>query len=215
MNHLEYLAGYGTSGDFGRFRAARPLECQRGERVVVQSHRGLELAQVLRPASPRHAQFLPNTSVGRLLRLASVEDERTARQMRERGQHLFARARERVTELGLPLEVLDTEVLLDGQHGVIHHLRWDDCDIRPLVSSLSREFDLHVILADLTRGRASAEPEHEEDEEHGCGSCSSGSCGSGGCGSGGCGSCGSAKPEEVRAHFAELREQMERRVPLL
>ena len=46
--------------------------------------------------------------------------------------------------------------------------------------------------------------------------CGAGGCGSGGCGAGGCGSCGSAKPEEVKAYFADLRRQMEvtHRVPL-
>src|SRR5207248_1796316 len=78
MDGLEYLLGYGLRGDFGRFRAARPLACRRGDRAVVRSHRGLELAEVLCPARPGHAAFLPNTSVGELLRLAAPEDEAAA-----------------------------------------------------------------------------------------------------------------------------------------
>ena len=69
MNAVEYLLSYGLAGDFGRFRAPGPLECRRGARAVVRSHRGLEIAEVLRAATPRHAHFLPNTSVGQLLRL--------------------------------------------------------------------------------------------------------------------------------------------------
>ena len=63
MDHLEYLLRYGLAGDFGRFRAARPLALRRGDRAVVRSHRGLELAEVLREAAPGHAPFLPNTTV--------------------------------------------------------------------------------------------------------------------------------------------------------
>ena len=202
----EYLIGYGLLGDFGRFRTARPLHCERGDAVVVLSVRGLELGHVLCPATPRHAHFLPNTTVGTLLRPATPEDDRAAERLSERGRDVFEEARRRAEELGLPLEIIDAEVLL-GEHAVLHFVRWDECDLRELVSGLSRQFSLHVLLEDLTRPAVPVSAE----AEHGCGSC-----GSGGCGSGGCESCGS-KTEDARVHFAELREQMVRhnRTPLL
>jgi hypothetical protein len=200
MDTLEYLLSYGQRGDFGRFRAARPLACRRGDRAVVRSHRGLELAEVLCPARPGHATFLPNTSVGELLRLATPADEESAARMRTRGQELFGRAAALAAALGLPLEVLDAEVLLDGRHADLHHLRWADCDVRPLVSALSREFDLYLTLTDLSGPAAAAQ---------GCGreGCGGGNCGS--CGSGGCATCGSSAGD-VQAYFAELRERMAR-----
>ncbi len=213
MDHREYLLGYGLLGDFGRFRAVRPLVCRRGDRAVARSHRGLEMAEVLRVASPGHAHFLPNTTVGQLLRLATADDERQAESMRERGRHLFERGRRLAEELDLPIELLDVEILLDGEHGVLHQLRWEECDVRPFVSTLSREFALHVLLQDLSGSRAAAD---REEEEHGCGKegCGSGGCGSCGAG-GGCGTCGTAKPDEVQTYFAGLREQMEQRTSLL
>jgi hypothetical protein len=205
MDGVEYLLGYGLRGDFGRFRAARPLACRRGDRAVVRSHRGLELAEVLCPARPGHAAFLPNTSVGQLLRLAAPEDEAAAEKMRGRARELFGRAADLAAELGLPLEVLDAEVLLDGRHADLHHLRWAECDVRPFVSTLSREFDLYLTLTDLSAPR-----EAEEPAEHGCGreGCGGGNCGS--CGSdGGCATCG-VSGGDVQAYFAELRERMAR-----
>jgi hypothetical protein len=204
---LEYLLRYGQQGDFGRFRPVRPLACRRGDRAVVRSPRGLEIAEVLRAAAPGHAVFLPNTTVGQLLRLVTPEDERAAARRLEQGRHLFDRATRLAAATGLPLEVIDAEVLLDGEHAVLHHLRWEACDVRPFVSTLSREFELQLTLADLTRTRAAPAAA----EEAGCGRCGS----QGGCGSCGsqdsCGSCGSASPQEVQAYFAGLREQMERR----
>jgi hypothetical protein len=215
MDECEYLLSYGLLGDFGRFRAARPLACRRGDRAVVRSHRGLELARVLRPAAPAHARFLPNTTVGQLLRLAGPEDEAAAARMAQRGGALLARGVALAGELGLPLELLDAEALLDGEHAVLHYLRWADADVRPFVSALSRAFEVHITLQDLTRSGAGAAP--EEEAEHGCGreGCGGGACGSCGTG-GGCGSCGAARPEETQAYFAGLREQLERRrTPLL
>jgi cell fate regulator YaaT (PSP1 superfamily) len=203
---VEYLVGYGLQGEFGRFRPVRPVVCRRGDRVVVRSPRGLEIGAVLREATARHAHFLPNTTLGQLLRRLTPEDEQQQCTQQRRGQQLLERAARLAEEFGLPLEVLDAEVLLDGAHAVLHHLRWQDCDMRPFVSTLSREFEVHLALADLTG------PQPEED--HGCGSCGSGGCGS--CGSkGGCGSCGSARPADMQAYFAELRQKMERRRTLL
>jgi hypothetical protein len=210
MNELEYLLSYGQLGDFGRFRAVRPLACRRGDKAVVRSHRGLELAEVLQPATSRHAHFLPNTTVGQLLRLAGADDEATAARMAARGRVLLARGVGLIGELRLALDLLDVEVLLDGEHAVLHCLKSGDDDVRPLVSTLSREFALHIVLQDLTQKSTT-------EEDHGCGreGCGGGNCGS--CGSGGgCSTCGAAKPEEVTAYFAGLRTQMEQsRVPLL
>jgi hypothetical protein len=131
---------------------------------------------------------------------------------------VFARAVQLSQLLALPLEVVDAEVLFDGEHGVLHLLRWEDCDVRPFVSTLARETQLHVALADLTSPMATL---HEAEEEHqgcgreGCGSEKGGSCSSCGTG-GGCGTCGVHKPEEVQTYFAGLREQMDsRRTTLL
>jgi cell fate regulator YaaT (PSP1 superfamily) len=209
MPAQEYLVSFGLTGEFGRFRATRPLELHRGDRVVVRSARGVELAEVLREATSRHAHFLPNTSMGQLLRRATADDEATERALRGRSQQLYERGRQLATDLQLPLELLDVEVLLDGEHAVLHYLQAGEADVRPFVSTLSREFSLYVTLVDLSQTH------HEEEEAHGCGrpGCGRGSDGNcGTCGSGGgCSTCGSAKPHEVAAHFAELREQMERR----
>lgn len=215
MGDLEFLVGYGLVGEFGRFRSTRPLACRRGDRVVVRTHRGVEAGAVLRPAAPAHAQFLPNTTVGQLLRPFGADDERTATRLLGRAAEVQDRATQLATELDLPLELLDVEMLLDGEHAVLHHLRWAECDPRPFVSTLSREFALHVLLTDLTNAGSAAMHEDAE-EEHSCGSCGSSGDGCGSCGSGGgCGSCATARPPVDAAHFAGLREQMERqRTPL-
>jgi PSP1 C-terminal conserved region len=216
MLSQDYLVGYGLSGDFGRFRSRSPLELRRGRRVVVRTPRGTELGQILRPANERVARWLPNTSVGELLRLTTAEDEAQARRLAVRSGELLARGGALVEELTLPLALLDAEILLDGKSAVLHNVRWQECDVRELVRPLSSEFDLVIALCDLGTPAPEAHEDHEDHEDHGCGSCGSGG-GCGSCSSGGCGSCGESEstPDDVRAHFAELRERMERRVTLL
>jgi cell fate regulator YaaT (PSP1 superfamily) len=207
MQHAEYLVGYGVTGDFGRFRADAALSLPRGSRVVIRGERGLELGQVLRRATDRTARFLGSGSVGELLRPAGPDDEEQSRRMQQRGAKLLRRGGEQIEQLGIPVALLDVEVLLTGTHAVLHVVRWGECDLRELVRPLSVEFELSISLIEV------GAPAQPHKEAHGCGSCGSGGCGSG---SGGCGSgCGVARPEEVSAYFAGLREKMERRVPLL
>jgi hypothetical protein len=215
MTDQEYLLSYGALGDFGRFRPVTPLTCRRGQRAVVRSPRGLEVATVLGEARPGHAHFLPNTGVGQLLRLATPADEQAVRGRRDEARRLFDEARALAAASGLPLEVLDAEVLLDGEHALVHHLRWADFDPRPFVSGLSRTFDCHVTLLDLTRPGTPAPDEEAHDHgcgRPGCGSASGGGCGtSGGCGSGGgCSTCGLKNIPDLKRYFAGLREQMAR-----
>jgi cell fate regulator YaaT (PSP1 superfamily) len=211
----EYLLSYGTVGDFGRFRPQRPLDCRRGDRAVVRSHRGLELATVLCETAPGHALFLPNTSVGEFLRLAGAEDEAAATRLRRRGQSLLDQARALAIEQLLPLEILDVEILLDDLHAVVQYVGWADFDPRPFVSRLSTQFELQIALQDLSA------PSKPPEDDIGCGKPDCGKTEGGGCSTcgtgGGCSTCGSAKPEEVQTYFAGLREKMSAapRTPLL
>lgn len=212
MSCPEYLLNYGALGDFGRFYPVVPLVCRRGQRAVVRSPRGVELATVLGEARPGHAAFLPNTTVGQLLRLATREDEEAARVRLREGERLIEAARSLAAELGLPLEVIDAEVLLDGEHAIVHVVRWADFDPRPFVSGLSRRFEVHLALEDLTAsvGRPAEEPEHAGG---GCGRPGCGQeSGGGGCGtSGGCSTCGIDKVADIRAYFARLRAEKDQK----
>jgi hypothetical protein len=211
----EFLVSYGSLGDFGRFRPVTPLECGRGDRAVVRSRRGLELGRVLCEATPGHARHLPNTTVGQLVRLARPDDLAAAAGLAERARQFVGEARELAQTMGMAFEVMDVELLLDEQHGVIHLLGLDGVDPRPFVSTLSRRHELHVSLLDL------AGSGQEEEAETGCGREDCGKGEGGGCSScgtgGGCSSCGSGDAGAVESHLAELRDQMEAagRKPLL
>jgi hypothetical protein len=190
MGDPEYLLSYGNAGDFGRFRCAPALACERGERMVVRSPRGQELGVIMRSANTGHSRLLADEFVGQILRLATEGDLQLAQRMQERSQKLFEDGRRLVCELDLPMEILDVEVLLDGRQALVHYLRWADCDPRPLMDPLSQHYRLLITLHDL------ALPKTEEAEEHP----ESSSCGTGGCGAGGCGSCGGGNCASCVSH---------------
>jgi len=204
----EYLVHHGCAGHLGRFRSAGPGTFGRGDAVVIGSRRGIELGEVLCPSSPDGA-VLPDPFVGELLRAANSDDLADASRRRESGRRLFDDATRRADVLGLPLAVLDVEILLDGKQALLHAVRFGPGDEASLLADLGARHDLIVRLYDVA-----AEPVAEEaEDEHGCGSCGEGGCGDGGCGDSGngCGSCSAGGAAELAAYFSELRDQMEQR----
>jgi hypothetical protein len=208
-----YLVQYGKSGFVGRFRPADAEPHARGERVVVRSRRGLELGTVL--CEPADRFDAPDD--GDLVRRAA-DDE--AGPGEARASELLAAAQARAGELGLPLAIVDAEILLDGS-AVLHGLPWAECDATALFEELSARFGGPVRLLDLSRGPvANDEPAHGCGKP-GCGSESGGcsSCGTGGgCSTGSCSRGSAASADDLTAYFRDLRAKMEqhvnRRTPL-
>jgi hypothetical protein len=215
MSGREYLVHHGCAGHLGRFRASDGAALDRGAAVVVRSRRGLELGEVLCPADPDRLA-LPDPFVGDLLRPATPADLAAADRHRQFGQRLFDECTRLADALGLPLALVDVEIILDGKQAVVHAIRLAACDEGPLLAALGERHDLVVRLYDLA-----GEPAAAEHDDHSCGSCGSGGCGSDGCGScgtgGGCGSCSAGAAKELVSYFAGLRAQMEQqsRVSLL
>ena len=215
----EYLVGYGNAGAFGRFRPKTHLVFRRGDLVVVQTHRGLEIGTVLCQAQAGHARHLPNTSVGQLVRRASLDDQQARQMFRAREFDILGKARRLVDEQQLPIEIMDVEVLLDGQHAALLYLERHSWDARPLVSTLSKEHQLHILLEGLSRQDKELSEEELPEAEHGCGRPNCGQSEGGGCSTcgsgGGCSTCGSSSEKDVQEYFSELREKMHERTSLI
>ena len=105
-------------------------------------------------------------------------------------EELIAHCRRSLAGYKIPrrVEILDAEILLAGRQGVLHHLRWEECDPRHLMDRLSQRYHVLVTLHDLALAATKTEEEHAEGtgcglpgchagQEGGCGSCSSGGCG--------------------------------------
>ena len=124
------------------------------------------------------------------------------------GQMLFTEGRRVAGDLGIALEVIDVEVMLDGKQAIIQHLSPEGINATPLVEELARHHHIDILLENL----ASAPPAAEEAQGCGkpdCGRANGSSCSD--CGSGGgCSSCGAGKVD-MRAYFSHLRTKMEAR----
>lgn len=216
--HEFFLVNHGKSGVLGSFGAQVPLAPRRGDRVLVQSQRGLEVGTVLGPASVRQARLLGSQSSGVLLRQLLPDDASVLHTLHKREQELIAKGTALAEVLAPTLVVLDAELFFDGRHALMQILCASDLDVDALVRRLQNEFDLEIKLENLA---AMGEGE-SGDHPHEGGGCGKPDCGKseGGCSTcstgGGCSSCGSGGIE-IKNYFAHLREGMasRQRTPLL
>jgi hypothetical protein len=197
----QFVVSFGKNGALGVFNAPAPLVLRRGERVVLQTPRGLEVGSVLCPASIRQARLLGAVTTGALLRPLSADDAARLPALEQVGQQLYEAARRQVPA---GAEILDVELLLDGQQAILHFVG-DAPNLDEFARTLEQHFALHVRLENLVQPAGAAEEHGGCDkpdcgrEAGGCTTCSTG---------GGCSSCGSSKVD-LRDYFAHLRGKLE------
>ena len=187
-----YLIRYGVARSIAPFAAeiaGEPLE--RGQAVVVRTHRGTELGEILGEAPATMVAEAPPERVAPLLRVASDGDIlRAELAAGQRSAHF--EACQTVFREGIwPLELIDAEPLLDEGRTVLHYLGPHRLDAAGLVAIFRDRCGLDIVLEpvglDIDEDLLANGPEEENadhSDDHGCGSCGSKS--------GGCGSCGSA-----------------------
>ena len=183
-----YLIRYGLARAVARFAvdpdeatlslAEGPLD--RGIQVVVRTHRGVELGEVLGEAP---VAFEAEGPVAPLLRVASLDDLEQARAAGKRRAADFEACQAVFGEGIWPLELIDAEPLLDEGRTVLHYLGPHRRDAAGLVAIFRDRCGLDIVLEPVGPDIADEEVEAEVEpaaDDHSCGSCGSGS---GGCGS--------------------------------
>lgn len=204
-DETQFLVSHGKSGVIGVFTGATPESYVRGQSVIVQTSRGVELGTVLGPASIRQARIFGAASSGLLMRRRDEQDEARCAELRDLEQQIFEQA-----QSWAAFDILDVDLFFDGQHAIVQFVGAGG-DTEPLALALEQHFRLTIHLENLAPVPDSHEHHHCDKPDcgrdaGGCSSCSTG---------GGCSSCGSSKVD-LREYFAHLRTQMEvgRRIPL-
>jgi hypothetical protein len=195
---LAYLIRYGLMGHIGRFRApAESSGCfHRGQVVVIESNRGLELGEVLTPCDDRcfpdlvgeaesreRNQSVENGGAGwpSVRRAAGSEDILRAHQLNELRPGRFSMYQRTLEDDGWPWELLDVETLLDGETIVLLYLGPHELDAAALRARFRVVCNVEVLLEPVGID-VSGDQSGAGYAQDGCGS----GCGSGGCAGGGC-----------------------------
>ena len=141
-----YLIRYGVMGYVGRFRVAPecggPLD--RGQTVVIQSERGVELGEVLVPLDEAGAARAADRQ--HIIRPAGPEDLDRSRRAEASRADRFATCRRVLEEEGWPWDLIDVEPLLEDGATVIQYLGPHHIDVAAIRARFRMTCDLDVVL---------------------------------------------------------------------
>jgi cell fate regulator YaaT (PSP1 superfamily) len=123
-------------------------ELQRGEKCVVESDDGLEIATVVVPPHPvdianDHHALKP------VLRRATIEDLECAEGYRQRAKEALTLCRERVFESGLVMKPISVDFTLDGQKAIFYFTADERVDFRSLVRYLAGRLKTRIEMRQI------------------------------------------------------------------
>lgn len=115
---------YGNIPEVARFHASNVDELTQGNHVVVRTHRGVELGELLEVKATSHidADLSELDEKFELLRIANSEDFARANERKQQAQADYPAWRSRIDEWQLSLVLIDAEWTLDGEKLILYVL---------------------------------------------------------------------------------------------
>ena len=123
------LVRYGAIPEVARAFAEGADALRRGDRVVVSTHRGLQIATVLEQLSPSNNVEAQDAGSFPVVRALTADDKKTAERLAAECEREFDAWCERIRGWKLQLELIDLERTLDGSKLILYVLnsRGPDC----------------------------------------------------------------------------------------
>lgn len=146
---MAYVIRYGKMRFLGEYAGPRDQEFHRGQRVVIRSDRGTELAEVLCPATPQTSQYLENPTRGEIVRTATGEDLEQEPGLHSAQQEAFATCQELIHRRRLQMDLVDVEVILGRERIVFYYLAEKRVDFRELVKDLARALRTRIEMRQI------------------------------------------------------------------
>jgi cell fate regulator YaaT (PSP1 superfamily) len=144
-----YVVRYGRMRFLGECKGLPEQDHPRGQRVVVRSDRGVELGEVLCPASERTARFMPDPPRGEILRPATAEDQDHDARLAVDRQPVFATCLELIARRRLQMDLVDVEIIHGRERIVFYYLAEKRVDFRELVKDLARALRTRIEMRQL------------------------------------------------------------------
>ena len=143
-----YITRHGAMRFLGEYEANEAV-FRRGQAVVVRSERGLELGEVLCPATPESVKLIPEATRGQIVRAMTDADHTEAERIRQSEQRELDKCKEFVAQRSLQMEPVDVEHLFGGERIVFYFLAEKRVDFRELVKDLAREFRTRIEMRQI------------------------------------------------------------------
>ncbi|MDA7951539.1 MAG: signal peptidase [Pirellulaceae bacterium] len=145
----KYIARFGSMRMVGVFSAKGKNLCHRGDKVVVQTDRGMEVGEILTEATERSLSFLESPVSGTIMRETTESDFSQADHQRSRLRDDLTTCEEYIKRLQLNMTLVDIEHILGGERVVIYYLAEQRVDFRELVKLLASEFQTRIEMRQI------------------------------------------------------------------
>jgi cell fate regulator YaaT (PSP1 superfamily) len=144
-----YIARHGAMRFLGEYEAVGEASYERGQAVIVRSERGLEIGEVLCPATAQAVLLISEPTRGQIVRVMSEDDCSQAQRLRQAELQEFQRCNEFIRERSMQMELVDVEHLFGGERVVFYFLAEKRVDFRELVKDLAREFRTRIEMRQI------------------------------------------------------------------
>ncbi|MGN0961692.1 MAG: stage 0 sporulation family protein [Christensenellales bacterium] len=126
------------------FACDTDIELNSGDKVVVESIRGLELATIS-PLSKDENQ----EEVKSILRKATNEDLKKAEELKNGAPRIIKITNELIAKYKLEMKLVDVSFTIDGSKVIINYICEDRVDFRELVKDLASQLKLRIELRQI------------------------------------------------------------------
>jgi cell fate regulator YaaT (PSP1 superfamily) len=145
----QYIARHGAMRLLGEFEASEGAAYGRGEEVVLQTERGLELGDVLCESNPRAVQLIAEPTHGRIVRGLTEDDREQRTRVRQNELNDFETGQRVIAQKSLAMELVDVERLFGGERVVFYFLAEKRVDFRELVKELARTLRTRIEMRQI------------------------------------------------------------------
>lgn len=145
-----YVVRYGNTRIVGEFAARGLGMLPRGASVIIRSDRGAEWGTVLCPATEQTRTYLGGKfEHGRVLRIATPEDEVQRDRVADLERDEFAACRDLVKERNLQMQLVDVEHIFGGERLVFYYVAEQRIDFRELVKALAKTLQIRIEMRQM------------------------------------------------------------------
>ncbi|MBL8761842.1 MAG: hypothetical protein JNL50_11135 [Phycisphaerae bacterium] len=179
---------FGAMKLVGEFPSSGDIKPGCGSKLVVRTHRGTELGEMLASTCPNSGcsksvsrkemlEYIENSggrdypffTDGKVLRVATPEDLDAQAKLEQSKHELRLVAKGRAQELNLPCKIVDAEPILGGERLTVFYLSEERVDFRELVRLLQQDLKIRVDMRQVgSRDEARLTADYEKCGQYCC-----------------------------------------------
>jgi len=179
---------FGRMNMIGEYESRDGVQAGCGSKLIARTHRGVELTTLLTTTCPNNGcptsvsrneirdyieasggRDYPFYDRGRILRIATAEDLRLFTERQGEAQRMAAKCRELAKFYVMDMTIVDAELTLEGERGVIYYRSENRVDFRDLAQELAVEFRTKLDMRQVgARDEARLVADYERCGQHCC-----------------------------------------------